>query len=527
MSASIDLNPKHHKIVSDILYEYVPDRGVLVFGSRAKWSAKDKSDLDLCIMGDEPLTMKTMFMLSDALEESPLPFKVDVVEWAKIEDGFREIIKRDGVELGWPELSLAIVAEINSESITKKNEPEIIRYVDISSVGVGQLTEPPKEMRFSEAPSRARRLVKKDDIVISSVRPNRKSRFYVTQDLADVVVSTGFAVIRPDKDFIDPTYLYSIICSDDFVDYLVRNEKGAAYPAVTQDIIGAYTFTLPPNAIQKTTAGLVSPINQKIELNQRMNETLEGMARAIFKSWFVDFDPVHAKAEGRDPEGMDAQTASLFPDSFTDDGLPEGWTQESVISSAEYINGAAYKDMHFSKEPDAWPVVKIAELKNGISPQTKFTNTDLGDKFKLDTGDILFSWSGSPDTSIDTFIWTGGKGWLNQHIFKVVNKTRAERCFAYWLLKYLKPEFIEVARNKQTTGLGHVTRKDMEWMQYCKPDQPILDLFYETVGLLLDQIENNFIQNQTLAALRDTLLPKLISGELRVDTATESLKEAS
>ncbi|MCB1551742.1 MAG: nucleotidyltransferase domain-containing protein [Alphaproteobacteria bacterium] len=109
MSASIDLNPKHHKIVSDILYEYSPDRDVLVFGSRAKWSAKDKSDLDLCIMGDEPLPKKTMVALTDALEESSLPIKVDVVEWAKIEDGFREIIKRDGVELGWPELSLAIV----------------------------------------------------------------------------------------------------------------------------------------------------------------------------------------------------------------------------------------------------------------------------------------------------------------------------------------------------------------------------------------------------------------------------------
>ncbi len=317
-----------------------------------------------------------------------------------------------------------------------------------------------------------------------------------------------------------------------FIYYLLKSlpledmNTDAAVPGLNRN--NAYRLNVPDIELeyQNKIADILGSIDQKIELNHRMNETLEGMARAIFKSWFVDFDPVHAKAEGLSSEGMDAQTAALFPDSFTDDGLPKGWTQESVISSAEYINGAAYKDMHFSKEPDAWPVVKIAELKNGISPQTKFTNTDLGDKFKLDTGDILFSWSGSPDTSIDTFIWTGGKGWLNQHIFKVVNKTRAERCFTYWLLKYLKPEFIEVARNKQTTGLGHVTRKDMEWMQYCKPDQPILDLFYETVGLLLDQIENNLIQNQTLAALRDTLLPKLISGELRVDTTTKTLKEA-
>lgn len=339
--------------------------------------------------------------------------------------------------------------------------------------------------------------------------------------------STEFIVMTAKEPNYDENFVYYLARLPEFRCFAISHMEGTSgRQRVSWQALERFEFSFPEKEDRKKAGDVLSAIDDKIELNQRMNETLEGMARAIFKSWFVDFDPVHAKAEDLDPEGMDAQTAALFPSSFTDDGLPEGWTQESVISSAEYINGAAYKDMHFSKKPDAWPVVKIAELKNGISPQTKFTNTDLGDKFKLDTGDILFSWSGSPDTSIDTFIWTGGKGWLNQHIFKVVNKTRAERCFTYWLLKYLKPEFIEVARNKQTTGLGHVTRKDMEWMQYCKPDQPILDLFYETVGLLLDQIENNLIQNQTLSALRDTLLPKLISGELRVDPAADTLKEA-
>ena len=149
-----------------------------------------------------------------------------------------------------------------------------------------------------------------------------------------------------------------------------------------------------------------------------------------------------------------------------------------------------------------------------ITGNTKFTNTELGDKFKLDTSDILFSWSGSPETSIDTFIWTGGKAWLNQHIFKVVNKNKEERCFTYWLLKYLKPIFIEIAKNKQTTGLGHITRKDLELMYFCKPNNHVISLFFKSAGSILDKIENNLIENETLSKSRDELLPKLLSGEI-------------
>jgi len=212
-----------------------------------------------------------------------------------------------------------------------------------------------------------------------------------------------------------------------------------------------------------------------------------------------------------------AQTAALFPSAMVESELgeiPEGWIYEPVINSAEFINGAAYKNIHFSKDPDAKPVIKIAELKNGITDNTKFTNTELGDKFKLDTRDILFSWSGSPETSIDTFIWTGGKALLNQHIFKVVNKTEEERCFTYWLLKFLKPGFIEIAKNKQTTGLGHVTRKDMERLNFCKPNEDVVKLFYKSAGPILGKIENNLIENNTLAETRDELLPKLLAGEI-------------
>jgi len=177
-------------------------------------------------------------------------------------------------------------------------------------------------------------------------------------------------------------------------------------------------------------------LDDKIELNRRMNETLEAMARALFKSWFVDFDPVRAKAEGRDP-GLPKPIADLFPDRFEGSELgeiPAGWEVQSLYDCAAYINGSAFRNDDFSQERVGLPVIKIGELKDGITSQTKFTEANLDSKYRIMSGDILFSWSGSPDTSIDTFVWTGGDGWLNQHIFKVKFYRPQEKVFIYFLL---------------------------------------------------------------------------------------------
>ena len=143
----------------------------------------------------------------------------------------------------------------------------------------------------------------------------------------------------------------------------------------------------------------------------------------------------------------------------------------------------------------------------------------------IDTGDLLYSWSGSPDTSLDTFLWTKGRGLLNQHIFKVVTPTIAEKRFVYYLLKFLRPTLVEIARNKQTTGLGHVTIADMKRLYGCSPTLKVQAAFDNQVAPLFDRAFKNTIQNQTAAALRDTLLPKLISGELRVKDAEKFIEE--
>ena len=455
---------------------------------------------------------------------------------------------------GWSYKRVGDVALINADTIKKKDAPHEIYYIDISSVSSGSL-ETPKYMLYADAPSRAKRRVKKNDFIISTVRPNLKQYVFLDEVGSNWVASTGFCVVSAnDENYA--WYLYSVITSNYFNEHLVRVADGAAYPAFNPKEIEDAVIFWPDEDSLKSINDLAKNLNRKIIVNSETNQTLEQIAQAIFKSWFVDFEPVRTKiavleaggtAEQAELAAMSAisakdeatlkqlqadqpeayaeleQTAALFPAAMEESEhgeIPNGWKYEPVINSAEYINGAAYKNMHFSNAPDAKPVIKIAELKNGITDNTKFTNTELGEKFKLNTRDILFSWSGSPETSIDTFIWTGGEAWLNQHIFKVVNDTEEERCFTYWLLKFLQPTFIDIAKNKQTTGLGHVTRKDMERLHYCKPNDEAMSLFFKSAGTILSKIENNLIENLILAESRDELLPKLLSGDLPI-TNTE------
>jgi type I restriction enzyme S subunit len=196
--------------------------------------------------------------------------------------------------------------------------------------------------------------------------------------------------------------------------------------------------------------------------------------------------------------------------------IPKGWSIQSLYNSANFINGGAFKSSHFSEKKKGLPIVKIAELKNGITPQTKFTIQNHDEKCKINSGEILLSWSGNPDTSIGTFIWTGGSAWLNQHIFRVVPYKDKEKYYIYFLLKYLRPTLAEIARNKQTTGLGHFTATDMKRLKIVKPKKENYDEFERIAGSLYEKLYHNLIESKSLGSIRNTLLSKLISGELQV-----------
>ena len=192
--------------------------------------------------------------------------------------------------------------------------------------------------------------------------------------------------------------------------------------------------------------------------------------------------------------------------------MPNDWENISVYDLADYINGAAFKKNEYADA--GLPIIKIAELKNGITDSTQHCYVKKDEKYYIDDRDILFSWSGNPDTSIDTFIWSMGRAILNQHTFRVVSKYDAP-AFTFFLLKYLKPQFTHIASNKQTTGLGHVTVADLKRLQF-RANASVIAEFNALVMPMFDLIYSKYKEIQQLSNLRDTLLPKLMSGEIDV-----------
>ena len=364
-----------------------------------------------------------------------------------------------------------------------------------------------------------RGMPKPGDIVMTTEAPLGE----VAQlDGRKVALAQRVITLRGKPDVLDNTFLKFLLQSNPVQEELRSRGTGTTVVGIRQSELRKVSLTLPPLAEQKAIAAVLGALDDKIELNRRMNATLEALARALFQSWFVDFDPVRAKLDpdrsGPTP-ALDPATAALFPSSFQDSPLghiPTGWNAIPLYDTAQWVNGAAFKNEDFCAAGEGLPVIKIAELKDGTGAQTKWCQRDaVADKI-IDTGDLVYSWSGSPDTSLEAFLWSGGRGLLNQHIFKVISATPAEKRFVYYLLQHLRPVLVETARNKQTTGLGHVTIADMKRLLVCMPNKAVLAAFDRNVAPIFDKAFTNTLESRTLATLRDTLLPKLLSGELSV-----------
>lgn len=340
----------------------------------------------------------------------------------------------------------------------------------------------------------------------------------------DFALGQNLVLLRSNGQKIDPPFLKWLVRTPAWwgqIDKFIN--VGAVFNSLKCADVPNFELPVPPIDTQQRISGLLDAIDTRIDLNRRMNETLEALVRVIFKDWFIDFGPTRAKAEGRAPY-LAPELWDPFPDALDEQDKPVGWEEEPVYAQAHWVNGAAYKNMHFTNTPDALPVIKIAELKTGVTKNTKSTNTALGDKYRIMDGELLFSWSGNPDTSIDAFIWVGGSAWLNQHIFAVRENGKRPQPFLYAMLKWLKPEFAEIARNKQTTGLGHVTQQDLKRLLVHIGSTEVMAAFDELMKPIYDRILGNLIEMRVLAQTRDLLVPKLMSGEIHLRDTEAAVK---
>jgi type I restriction enzyme S subunit len=272
-------------------------------------------------------------------------------------------------------------------------------------------------------------------------------------------------------------------------------------------------ITLLPIAEQRDVATLLDALDDRITLLRETNATLEAISQALFKSWFIDFDPVRAKQEGRAPDGMDEATAALFPDSFEQLGLgtvPTGWVVRSLDSFANYLNGLALQKYPPESDDEYLPVIKIAQLRAGNTSGADRASARLKPEYIVRDGDVLFSWSGT----LEVELWCGGDGALNQHLFKVTS-TEVPKWFYYLATRHFLPRFRDIAAHKATT-MGHIQRKHLTEARLAIPPTHVLASMSELVAPLIERRITNSLQARYLATIRDTFLPRLISGQLRL-----------
>jgi type I restriction enzyme, S subunit len=325
------------------------------------------------------------------------------------------------------------------------------------------------------------------------------------------------AVLKPNKVLIDPRFLYYSLQSDNT--RLADLAAGTTQRNLLLKDFRSFEIRIPPLPEQVEIAAVLGALDDKIELNRRMNETLEAMARAIFKDWFVDFGPTRAKQEVRAPY-LAPEIWSHFPDRLDDDGRPEGWIAKPLDQIAEFLNGIALQKYPASGGAFL-PVIKIAQLRAGSAVSADQASTDIPATYVVEDGDVIFSWSGS----LLHRVWTAGRGALNQHLFKVTSDKFPKWFYFYWIGHHM-PSFQATAASKATT-MGHIQRHHLTQAMTMVASSEVMNAANELIAPLFNCCVANDLESRTLAKTRDLLLPKLMSGEVRVKDAERLVGEAT
>ena len=303
--------------------------------------------------------------------------------------------------------------------------------------------------------------------------------------------------IDPNK--ADYNYIYYFLKNKN--QSLINLKNGGAQQNLNVKIIKEFSIRLPPLPVQKKIAAILSSLDDKIELNTRMNNVLEEIARALFRRWFVAF-------EFPDNEGKPYKSAGGKMVESEIGRVPEGWEILSLDKIANFMNGMACQKYPPKEGEESMPVIKIRELRSGNLNETDRVSHHVPEKYYVQNGDVLFSWSGS--LMVD--IWTSGEGVLNQHLFKVTSNTY-QKWFYYFWTKYHLEEFQNIAVDKATT-MGHIQRKHLNQAKVIVPNKDTLKRMDMVMVPIIAQIIQNNLEGNVLSELRDELLPKLMSGEL-------------
>ena len=542
VDSPIDVSPEQYETILTLLRKYLPETTAWVYGSRVKWTSRPHSDLDLVVFA-EPGQHLEVGELREAFEESNLPFRVDLFVWDDVPNSFRENIREQHIELmlGCEKASEPVIshpesdeeagllfgncASLLSKSVDPASLSQSIPYIGLEHIaqeklhlnGTGELTD---------VTSTKRRFVR-GNILFGKLRPYFRK---VVQPDFDGICSTDIWVIEP-KENVDSRFLFYWCASWDFVDFLDASSEGTRMPRAKWEV--AINHRIPAFSAyeQKAIGYILGTLDDKIELNQKINQTLEETAKAIFKSWFVDFDPVRAKAEGR-PTGLPPEISDMFPDKFEDSEIgeiPMGWNLLSIddVCMSIYSGGTPS-----TKTPEFWtgenPWLSSGETRNKFILQTEKqiskTAVDKSSTRHAQKFDTVIASAGQGKTRGQTSMLLLD-AFVNQSV--VVLRADTDKVSKAHLFFNLERRYEEFRRHSDSSSSrGSLTTTLLKKLPYIFPGVKLTHRFSKVVWPMIDSIENRLTENVLLVELRDTLLPKLISGELRIPDAEKFLEEA-
>ena len=465
------------KIVDSLVVVFAENLKVdkaIVFGSRAKGNYKAGSDIDIAIKGQD-LNYNDTLSLLRALDNLDLPYKIDLINYHTIQEpALIENIDRVGIELysAWKECRLGDIVELIKDTYHPNGSD---KYTYIGLEHIEQKTLRLNSVGFSSEVTSNKFKFFPNDILFGKLRPYFRK---VVKPTFEGICSTDIWVFRAKKGF-DQNFVFYFLANQEFVDTANSGESGSRMPRADWNHLKVTNWNVPPLAEQTAIANVLSSLDDKIDLLHRQNKTLEQLAETLFRQWFVE------EAE-------------------------DSWEVKSLTEIATYLNGLALQKFP-AKGNDYLPVIKIREMKQGISENSDKCSSDIPTQYIIQDGDILFSWS----ASLEVILWVGGKGALNQHLFKVTSSIYP-KWFYYLATKHHLAEFKSIAASKSTT-MGHIQREHLEQAMISIPTNELLNQYNIRMTPIMDKLITNQIQIRTLTQTRDTLLPKLMSGEVRVN----------
>jgi type I restriction enzyme S subunit len=275
---------------------------------------------------------------------------------------------------------------------------------------------------------------------------------------------------------------------------------------------------------QQKIAKVLSDLDNKIELNNKINAELEAMAKTLYDYWFVQFDfPYSPPSEGCPQDGVGigkpykSSGGKMVWNEELKREIPERWEVKTLLDIANFVNGLACQKFRPKENEDSYRVIKIREMGTGFTENSEFVSVNIPKKVIVFNGDILFSWS----ATLDVKLWTGGTGGLNQHIFKVTSKNYPKSYYYFELLNYLK-HFKMMAELRKTT-MGHITQDHLRESRIAIPPKELINQLDKILNPILEKKVKLEVENQELASLRDWLLPMLMNGQVTVGAVEEQL----